>query len=92
MNCYQYACESDQQREKQRRSLLWGRSKPFGNAASVTAVKGDKSIDTGGGLTPTGGVTMGTWSGDLDPGVLVHLMREKKFDAAGRRQRRATPA
>jgi acetate kinase len=34
------------------------------------------------GLTPTGGVIMGTRSGDLDPGVLVYLMREKKFDAA----------
>jgi acetate kinase len=33
-------------------------------------------------LTPTGGVIMGTRSGDLDPGVLVYLMREKKFDAA----------
>jgi acetate kinase len=33
------------------------------------------------GLTPTGGVIMGTRSGDLDPGVLVYLVREKKFDA-----------
>jgi acetate kinase len=34
------------------------------------------------GLTPTGGVIMGTRSGDRDPGVLVYLMREKKLDAA----------
>jgi acetate kinase len=54
----------------------------LGNGASVTAVKAGKSIDTSMGLTPTGGVIMGTRSGDLDPGVLVHLMREKKFDAA----------
>jgi acetate kinase len=54
----------------------------LGNGASVTAVKGGKSIDTSMGLTPTGGVLMGTRSGDLDPGVLVYLMREKKFDAA----------
>ena len=54
----------------------------LGNGASVTAVKGGKSIDTSMGLTPTGGVIMGTRSGDLDPGVLVYLMREKKFDAA----------
>ena len=53
----------------------------LGNGASVTAVKGGKSIDTSMGLTPTGGVLMGTRSGDLDPGVLVYLMREKKFDA-----------
>jgi acetate kinase len=54
----------------------------LGNGASVTAVKGGKSIDTSMGLTPTGGVIMGTRTGDLDPGVLLHLMREKKFDAA----------
>jgi len=53
----------------------------LGNGASVTAVKGGKSIDTSMGLTPSGGVIMGTRSGDLDPGVLVYLMREKKFDA-----------
>jgi acetate kinase len=55
----------------------------LGNGASVTAVKGGKSIDTSMGLTPSGGVIMGTRSGDLDPGVLVYLMREKNLDAAG---------
>jgi acetate kinase len=54
----------------------------LGNGASITAVKGGKSIDTSMGLTPTGGVIMGTRSGDLDPGVLVYLARAKKFDAA----------
>ena len=54
----------------------------LGNGASITAVKAGQSIDTSMGLTPSGGVIMGTRSGDLDPGVLVHLMREKKFDAA----------
>jgi acetate kinase len=32
------------------------------------------------GFTPTGGLMMGTRSGDLDPGVLLYLMREKGFD------------
>ena len=54
----------------------------LGNGASITAVKNGKSIDTSMGLTPSGGVIMGTRSGDLDPGVLIYLMREKKFDAA----------
>ncbi|MEO6118227.1 MAG: acetate/propionate family kinase [Methylotenera sp.] len=54
----------------------------LGNGASVTAVKEGKSIDTSMGLTPTGGAMMGTRSGDLDPGVLIYLMREKRFDAA----------
>jgi acetate kinase len=49
----------------------------LGNGASVTAVKAGKSIDTTMGLTPTGGVIMGSRTGDMDPGVLVYLMRHK---------------
>ena len=55
----------------------------LGNGASVTAVKAGRSIDTSMGLTPSGGIIMGTRSGDLDPGVLVYLLREMKLDAAG---------
>ena len=54
----------------------------LGNGASVTAVKDGVSIDTSMGLTPSGGLIMGTRSGDLDPGVLVYLARERQFDAA----------
>ena len=54
----------------------------LGNGASVTAVRGGKSVDTSMGLTPSGGVIMGTRSGDLDPGVLLFLMRERHYDAA----------
>ena len=54
----------------------------LGNGASITAVKAGLSIDTSMGMTPSGGVIMGTRSGDLDPGVLVYLMRDKSFDAA----------
>ncbi len=54
----------------------------LGNGASVTAIKNGKSIDTSMGLTPSGGVIMGSRSGDLDPGVLIYLMREKKFGPA----------
>ncbi len=53
----------------------------LGNGASVTAVKDGRSIDTSMGLTPSGGVIMGTRGGDLDPGVLLYLMRERMFDA-----------
>ena len=53
----------------------------LGNGTSMTAVKNGKSIDTSMGLTPTGGAIMGTRSGDLDPGVLLYLMREMEFDA-----------
>ena len=55
----------------------------LGNGVSITAVKDGQSIDTSMGLTPTGGVIMGTRCGDLDPGILLYLMREKNFDAAG---------
>lgn len=52
----------------------------LGNGASITAVKDGKSIDTSMGFTPTGGVIMGTRSGDMDPGVFLYLLRAKKFD------------
>ena len=54
----------------------------LGNGASITALKAGQSIDTSMGLTPSGGVIMGTRSGDLDPGVLVYLLREKSLDVA----------
>lgn len=47
----------------------------LGNGASITAIRSGESIDTSMGLTPTGGVMMGTRCGDLDPGVLVYLTR-----------------
>lgn len=58
----------------------------LGNGASVTAVKAGKSVDTSMGLTPSGGVIMGTRSGDLDPGVLLYLMRRENLDADGMEQ------
>ena len=47
----------------------------LGNGASVTAIANGASVDTTMGLTPTGGVVMGTRTGDLDPGILLHLLR-----------------
>jgi acetate kinase len=40
----------------------------------MAAIVKGQSVDTTMGLTPTGGLIMGTRAGDLDPGVLVHLM------------------
>jgi acetate kinase len=51
----------------------------LGNGASITAVANGRSVDTTMGLTPLGGMMMGTRSGDLDPGVLLYLLREKGF-------------
>ena len=53
----------------------------LGHGASVTAVAQGHSIDTSMGLTPTGGVPMGTRCGDLDPAVLIYCMREQGYDA-----------
>jgi acetate kinase len=52
----------------------------IGNGASMAAVLDGKPLDTTMGLTPTGGFMMGTRSGDLDPGILLYLMREKGYD------------
>jgi len=52
----------------------------LGNGASLAAVKDGVPMDTTMGLTPTGGVMMGTRSGDLDPGILIYLMRQKGYD------------
>lgn len=46
----------------------------IGNGASITAVKGGKSVDTSMGLTPLGGIMMGTRSGDLDPAIIPFLI------------------
>lgn len=47
----------------------------LGNGASATAIDGGRSIDTSMGLTPLAGLVMGTRSGDIDPGALLHLLR-----------------
>ncbi len=47
----------------------------LGNGASLCAIAGGRSVDTSMGLTPTGGIPMGTRSGDLDPGVVLFLAR-----------------
>src|SRR5215470_10405380 len=51
----------------------------LGNGASMAAVRDGLPVDTTMGLTPTGGFMMGTRSGDLDPGVLLYLLREKGY-------------
>src|SRR5438477_8092685 len=46
----------------------------LGNGASVCAVRDGRSVDTSMGLTPMEGLVMGTRSGDVDPGLVLHLM------------------
>ncbi|MGK0722122.1 acetate/propionate family kinase [Leucobacter sp. W1478] len=47
----------------------------LGNGASACAINAGRSVATSMGLTPLEGLVMGTRSGDLDPGVILHLLR-----------------
>ncbi len=49
----------------------------LGNGASMAAIRDGASRDTTMGFTPTGGLMMGTRSGDLDPGVLLYLLTQR---------------
>jgi acetate kinase len=52
----------------------------LGNGASLAAVRDGQPVDTTMGFTPLGGLMMGTRPGDLDPGVLLYLLRSGAFD------------
>jgi acetate kinase len=53
----------------------------LGAGASLVAVRDGRAVDTTMSFTPNSGVPMGTRSGDLDPGVIVHLLRTERLDA-----------
>lgn len=53
----------------------------LGQGASVCAIKDGKSVETSMGLTPLGGVPMGTRSGDLDPSVITYIMKKDNLSA-----------
>jgi len=55
----------------------------LGSGASMAAVHDGRSVETTMGLTPTGGLMMGTRPGDLDPGVLLHLLATRQYDVEG---------
>jgi acetate kinase len=58
----------------------------LGAGASMTAARNGGSLETTMGFTPTGGLVMGTRSGDLDPEVILYLLEERKLDAAALRR------
>jgi acetate kinase len=49
----------------------------LGNGASLSAIKDGKCIDTSMGFTPLAGIVMGTRSGDIDPYIPLHIMKEQ---------------
>jgi len=48
----------------------------LGNGASISAIRHGQCLDTSMGLTPTGGIISGTRTGDIDPGVLLFILRK----------------
>ena len=52
----------------------------LGNGASAAAIRGGRPVDTSMGLTPLEGLVMGSRGGDVDPGVLLHLLRHAGLD------------
>ncbi|MGB7549154.1 MAG: acetate/propionate family kinase [Terracidiphilus sp.] len=48
----------------------------LGNGASISAIRNGECLDTSMGLTPTGGIISGTRTGDIDPGVLLFILRK----------------
>jgi acetate kinase len=48
----------------------------LGNGASITAIRNGECLDTSMGLTPTGGIISGTRTGDIDPGILLFILRK----------------
>src|SRR3989304_4863030 len=54
---------------------------PLGNGCSMCAVKEGRSIDTTMGFTPLGGLVMSTRTGGLDPGIIVYMLKTKKYGA-----------
>lgn len=53
----------------------------LGQGASVCAIKNGESVETSMGLTPLGGIPMGTRSGDLDPSVITYVMKKEGLSA-----------
>jgi acetate kinase len=54
----------------------------LGSGASLAAVRGGLCVDTTMGFTPNSGIPMGTRSGDLEPGVVLYLLRQGGMDVA----------
>ncbi len=48
----------------------------LGGGCSAAALRHGRSVDTSMGMTPLEGLVMGTRSGDVDPGIVLHLLRE----------------
>jgi acetate kinase len=48
----------------------------LGNGASISAIRNGECLDTSMALTPTGGIISGSRSGDIDPGVMIFILKK----------------
>ncbi len=53
----------------------------LGNGSSITAIKNGVAVETSMGLTPLGGIMMGTRSGDIDPSVILSIAEREGLNA-----------
>jgi len=53
----------------------------LGQGASICAIQNGESVETSMGLTPLGGIPMGTRSGDIDPSVITYIMKKENLTA-----------
>ncbi len=76
-HCYVFekACDALFMRKDQVKAITCH----LGNGASIAAIKNGKSVDTSMGLTPVEGLMMGTRSGNLDAGALLHIMKKNNM-------------
>ena len=51
----------------------------LGQGSSICAIDGGKSVDTSMGITPLGGIPMVTRSGDVDPSIILYLMKKENL-------------
>lgn len=83
---HRYLCRAARERVPAGRPTIRVISLQLGRGCSVTATRGERAIATSMGLTPLEGLVMGTRSGDVDPGALLHVMERTGMSAAQMRR------
>jgi acetate kinase len=79
---HRHLCQSVREREKTPGAAARVVSLQLGRGCSVTATLGGRAIATSMGFTPLEGLVMGTRSGDVDPGAILHVMERSGMSPA----------
>jgi acetate kinase len=83
---HRYLCESVRERLQNSHAAARIVSLQLGRGCSVTATLGGRALATSMGFTPLEGLVMGTRSGDVDPGAILHVMERSGMSAAEMRR------